>query len=134
MTMTKNDGDLASIPARQDITVLPADEANTPTLGFVMREYNGSPIGKQLDEKGKPIRLTREDDLQVGDVILSPAMFSDGYHQLTIHRDDKGKLYGMNEGVIGYLAFDQDDRHCWTSWGYQRRGITKFTVTREDKP
>jgi hypothetical protein len=38
------DFDLEAVPVRTDITVLPADPPDRPTLGFVVREYLGGTI------------------------------------------------------------------------------------------
>jgi hypothetical protein len=124
------------IPARTEVTVLGPDDPDREPLGFVVREYNGSPVYKSLDPgpDGKPVPLRLKEDLRPGDVALSPSMFSgghpgNGYFEFTVAEMEDGRLYGKAGGSAVFLRFAEDDRACWCAVGFSvGRGITKLEI------
>lgn len=126
-----NNDDLR-IPARTELTVLPADEPNKPTIGWTMTERNGVQITKSPEAEDP---ITDRDGIKVGDTVYVPAMFGEGHYVMKIEADDHGgELYARSEGgLLGILEFGADDRNAWTCIGLVNpRGVTKLSLTKDE--
>jgi hypothetical protein len=119
------------IPARIELNVLPADEPNRPTLGFVIRERNGFEITKDLETEAP---ITERDGIKIGDMVYVPAMSSDGYHVMKVEAGGHdGELRARSEeGYLGILKFGADDRNAWTCIGLVNPRVTKLSITRDE--
>lgn len=85
-----------------------------PQIGWTVHEYSGGEVYRMVD--GKPVHepLTSKDDLKDGDTVLCPSLM--GYFIGTV-RVDGDEVYARAGDHIGFLEFNQDDRHCWTCSG-----------------
>jgi hypothetical protein len=111
--------DTKKIPLHTDITVLPADDPKGAAIGFVVRERLGAPIGRALDENGRPVHFGG--DLVVGETVLVP-----GYeilHTMVVHASEEGggfvARFPDGSGSIAFLSFGDDQFDpCWcvTCW------------------
>lgn len=121
-------------PSKTDLTVLAADP-NTKPIGFVVREYMGTPVflypGEDFKEEDL-IPITTRDGLKEGDEILIPGLMG-GYHKMTVKGSENG-LSAEGERAIGVLAFGEDDRNAWICGGLiNMRGITRLKVDTSDQ-
>lgn len=100
------------IPVRTELTVLPADDPAGPTLGWIIKEYNGGEVFL-LDAQDQPIEepLTRREDLKEGMRIYAPTLV--GGRIATVRLEEDGDLCWESAGLIGDLNFSGDDRKCW---------------------
>lgn len=117
-------------PSKTDIEVLAADP-NTKPIGFVVREYMGTPVflypGENFKEEDLVPIKTRE-GLKPGDVILIPGLMG-GYYKMTVKGSEKG-LSAQGERCIGFLEFGKDDRNAWICGGLVNpRGISRLRVS-----
>jgi hypothetical protein len=101
--------------ANDDIYVIPADPNKDLKLNWVIYEYIGSEICKQLDDKDQPILLMNEDDIQPGDTILFAGMFGEWYEGIV--SPDKTSSTVKDGKLCTLLSFAKDDRKCWVSVG-----------------
>lgn len=105
-------------------------------IAFTVKEYEGVEIyavppaltreeawvldNYPKDEDGYPLfgdPITTEDGVGPGDLILVPHAFG-GFTVMEVYLDeDSGELFAESEGWIAALAYNEDDRHCWTSVG-----------------
>jgi hypothetical protein len=117
------------LPVRTELTVLSADDPNQRTIGFVIREYNGTEVYK-ADAHGTT--LTNESDIKPGDKLHVQTLV--GTYAMTAAKDEYGVLYAETEpgGMFADLIFNKDDRHCWAStYAVNAKAIKKLTATRE---
>jgi hypothetical protein len=119
------------IPARTELTVIPADDPKMRTIGWTVTERNGVTLFKFDAAGGIDIRpLLSLADLVEGDEIAVAAL-TGGYHKMTVKKDEEGKLMGCNDSLLAILRFAEDDRKCWTCVGLiNTRGLAKLDVTR----
>jgi hypothetical protein len=104
------------------------------TIGWTCQEYLGAEV-YLLDEEEEQIiekRLTNEDDLKPGTVIAAPTLLG-GYVKATVASMEDGGLCWKDKYSLGFLTFNEDDRHCWVSGGaINLRGLARLNV--EEKP
>lgn len=118
------------IPVRTELTVLPADDPGNRTIGWIVREYNGTEVYK-ADAPGT--LLLNESDIQVGDKLHVQTLV--GTYLMIAYRDEYGVLQAQTEtgGMFADLKFNTDDRHCWVStFAVNAKAVKKLTVTRND--
>jgi hypothetical protein len=117
------------LPLRTELTVLPADDPNQRTIGWVVREYNGTEVFK-ADAHGTALK--NESDIQVGDKLHVQTLV--GTYVMIATRDEYGVLFAQTEpgGMFADLQFNKDDRHCWAStYAVNAKAIKKTSVTRD---
>jgi hypothetical protein len=126
------------IPCHSPLTVLSADSSPNPKpLGFVVKEYMGSPVlrskpgvteTKSYADIDTETVLRNRDDLKPGDYVFVPSLWG-GLMRVQVQVDSYGVLYGEDKDLHVGLEFDADDRHCWTTAGYCNvKGIKKLSV------
>lgn len=129
---------VGAFPARQDITVLPADDPNKLRLGFVIREYIGQEIyrvkkdfsglsGEEFydqislvpvfPDSGKPgseyfETIKSRDGICVGYRVVAHGW---NWMQGVIVADGGDFRFESEGGMMGFLRFGEDDRSCWVS-------------------
>lgn len=112
------------IPARPELTVLPADPPQESKLGFMVREYNGTEVFLR-GKIGTPLKNLA--DLLPGVEVLVPSLFG-GYNVMTVGKDEYGVFYAKNEALYANLEFSIDERKCWTSsMAFNLRAVKKLT-------
>jgi len=97
-------------------------------IGFVVREYIGRPVYKDLDAEGNPIPLIRREDLQEGDIVYAWG----GQMQFRIARGEHGHLQGGDGSRTIFLNFAEDDRKCWIAVGVANlKALKKLDIYKE---
>lgn len=101
---------------RQEITVLPADEPTDRKIGFIVKEYIGSEVYKDLTPgpDGNPVPLRKKgkkEDLQEGDIAYAWG----GDVKFQVYRGDHGILHGRTGNYTVILEFAKDDRKAWVA-------------------
>jgi len=112
------------IPARSDITVLPADPPGEQRLTFPVYEREGFPIYDATTLQPIPATETLEAGRKV--------VFSDAGDELgaEVIRDDSGWYIKVGFSLY-FLKPCDDERACWVCWGSANtRGLEKLSVTR----
>ncbi len=102
-------------------------------VGFRTRLYHGTEIlrkeGYQRVKDGKSLRdcdlILSKDGLKPGDTIYSESLF--GWCEMVVKgNEEDGIIADSNpedekEGLLAYLEFGEDDRHCWTALGHANK-------------
>lgn len=125
--------DSTKIPARTEVTVIPADEPKRLTLGWTVQEYNGVEVYK-IDRKAIRVieeQLVHQHDIQEGVELAVPSLMG-GYHAMKVTRDGYGKLFAESAGLVAILEFAKDDRQCWICIGLvNTRGLKGLSITKD---
>lgn len=123
---------MSTIPARTELTVIPADDPQQRTLGWKVTERDGVTLFKFDAEGGIDKRpLTNQDDVQPG-VRLAVASLFGGFIPMTVEQDKETEgLVARGGNLLAILRFAEDDRACWTCVGMiNMRGLKKLSVGR----
>lgn len=127
------------------VQVLSADGAETATLGWAVREFNGGPLylfdgtPPERGEDGDWVGLedvTEKEALKPGVQILVSGMFGE-LILMTVEANEHGELQGRSHRedgssgqLIGLLAYGEDERGIWACTGWvNMSGVTKLEKT-----
>lgn len=88
-------------------------------LNFKCYEYQGVELFRKIPGLPGDRSCIVGKELKVGEVVFVPGLFGD-WHEMTVESVD-GKLWLGNEGWVGTLELDKDDRHCWICSGMINR-------------
>lgn len=106
------------IPARTEITVLPADKPEEHMVGWQVHCYSGAKVYllTELEVVEEPI--TDRAALTSGVSVAVPSFFG-GFHHMVIKDDSKERLYAETlDGKLGaFIHFGLDERNCWVCTG-----------------
>jgi len=113
------------LPLESPLVVLCPDEPRE-TLGWTVREYNGSEVYRfDVLNQVLEVPLTGKDDIKPGMALAVPGLMG-GYHKMTVSDDCTG---ANNENLYASLEFNSDDRECWTCTGLiNLKGVEKLSL------
>jgi hypothetical protein len=117
------------------MTVLPNDDPNRKSLGWVIQERSGFELHPIIDGKLGPDPVPMTDELVVGQDYAAIGITGQ-YIRWTVGKDEYGE-YTISSGpnLIGVLqrgGDDGDDRKCWLVTGQiNTRGLTKLSIQTE---
>lgn len=133
---------VGKIPDRKEPIVIGPDKPKEATVGFEVREVQGTEIVrvpddlqkrdpdslseaemdrlKALTERRRENRLKSFDDLKVGDRILTQSWGGWAMSQVDELRPEKknGSSLSPEGGTLYMLKFDDDERQCWACFGH----------------
>lgn len=90
------------MPAKQELTVMPADLPSERMVGFTINEVNGSPVRRSLTANET---VDSSEDLEVGDVIYFSYFTASASCVATVTEKNK---YARSMGV-GFILSREDD-------------------------
>lgn len=136
---------VGKLPARQDLTVLPADEPEQRKIGWAVFENVAGadvlkvPTGMTTEEAIEALEtggevafdiITTEMGIDAGDVVITQGLF--GYLIGPVHRGKDGLYMRSQGGVIGMLQWNPGLKNPrWTCPGHiNAKGIKRIGVKR----
>ncbi len=122
------------IPVRNEVTVLPADDPRRRVIGLpLVIEHLGVPI-MRIRPRGGLSPFEGEDSLGVGQEVLVPSMFQEGYIPMVAQMNEDGSLVAKTQSgqTLAILKYESE-RKCWTCVGLVNlRGLKKLQLSSTD--